>query len=109
MKLEDYNLTAESKMDLVFFEDAVKHCCVILRILMQPRGNAMLIGVSGCGKQSLTKLASAMFEYQSFQVKLTKNFRPKDFRDCLKERMLNAGCKNVLTTFIMTDTQIMYE
>ena len=50
IKLEDYNATAESKMDLVFFDDAVKHLCSILRILMQPRGNSMLIGVSGCGK-----------------------------------------------------------
>ena len=49
-KLEDYNSKAESKMDLVFFDDAVQHLCAILRILMQPRGNSMLIGVSGCGK-----------------------------------------------------------
>ena len=108
-KLEDYNSKAESKMDLVFFDDAVQHLCAILRILMQPRGNSMLIGVSGCGKQSLTKLAASMLVHTSFQIKLTKNYRPRDFRDCLKERMLDAGCKNKLTTFIMTDTQIMHD
>lgn len=49
-KLSNYNLSAASKMDLVFFNDAVTHIMGIMRILMQPRGNAMLIGVSGSGK-----------------------------------------------------------
>lgn len=49
-KLLNYNLTCPNKMDLVFFSDAIRHVCSIMRILMQPRGNAMLIGVSGSGK-----------------------------------------------------------
>ena len=68
-------------MDLVFFDDAVTHVCGIMRILMQPRGNAMLIGVSGSGKQSLTHLAAYILEQASFQVKLSKNFDPSKFRE----------------------------
>ena len=49
-KLTDYNISNASKMDLVFFDDAIFHIARISRILRQPRGNAMLIGVSGCGK-----------------------------------------------------------
>lgn len=37
-------------MNLVFFSDTVNYICAITRILYQPRGNAMLVGVSGSGK-----------------------------------------------------------
>ena len=103
-KLTDYNFSSPNKMDLVFFNDAVKHVCSITRILMQPRGNAMLIGVSGCGKQSLTKLSANMLEHLCFSIKLSKNFKPVDFRDTIRERMVEAGCDAKGTTFILTDT-----
>ena len=103
-KLGNYNLSSPSKMDLVFFEDAVRHVMSIMRILMQPRGNAMLIGVSGSGKQSLTTLAAFILEQTSFQVKLSKNFDPTKFREQLKEKMLIAGCEEKATTFILNDT-----
>ncbi len=60
--LEEYNVTNSNKMNLVFFEDAVEHLLRISRSLKQPRGNIMLIGVGGSGKQSLSKLASYMRE-----------------------------------------------
>jgi len=76
-------------MDLVFFDDAINH---VSRILSQPRGNAMLIRVSGCGKQSLTRLSSFMLEYKCFQIKFSKNYKPANFRDDRKTQMLNSGC-----------------
>ncbi len=63
----------------------------------------MLIGVSGCGKQSLTRLASNMLEYNCFQIKLSKNYKPKNFKDDLKVKMLESGCDALPNTFLMTD------
>lgn len=107
--LEEYNCTFPNKMNLVFFADAVYHICRIVRVLLQPRGNAMLIGVSGCGKQSLTRLASYMLGNKSFSIKLTKNYKPETFREQLKEVLMQSGCQGIPYTFLMSDTQIVHE
>lgn len=49
-KLSDYNGENKNKMELVFFDYAIDHLLRILRVLRQPRGSIMLIGVGGCGK-----------------------------------------------------------
>ena len=48
--LDEYNMSNTNKMNLVFFEDCIEHLLRIARVLRQPRGNGMLIGVGGSGK-----------------------------------------------------------
>jgi dynein heavy chain len=56
-KMAEYNENVSS-MDLVLFSLACEHITRIARICEQPCGNALLVGVGGSGKQSLSKLTA---------------------------------------------------
>lgn len=44
--LADYNSTAGNiPMDLVLFRDAIDHICRIVRVISQPRGYILLVGI----------------------------------------------------------------
>jgi dynein heavy chain len=64
--LEDLNSGSKNPMKLIMFLDACDHVSRICRVLRQPQGNALLLGVGGSGRQSLSKLATYMSNYKSF-------------------------------------------
>ena len=55
--------------------------CKVVRVIRQPRGNMLLVGIGGSGRQSLTRLASFICEYTTFQIEVTKHYRRTEFRD----------------------------
>lgn len=71
---DDYNAANHDKLSLVFFDMAILQIIRISRILRQPRGNGMLIGVGGSGKQSLSKLSAFIVGCQIVQIEMVKNY-----------------------------------
>ncbi|XP_076749810.1 dynein beta chain, ciliary-like [Xylocopa sonorina] len=98
-----------SAMNLVLFEDAMYQVCQINRILELPRGNALLVGVGGSGKQSLSSLASFIASLEVFQIQLRTGYSINDLRTDLASLYLKSGLKGIGITFLMTDSHVADE
>ena len=95
------------------FRFAIEHVSRVSRIIAQPGGNAMLIGVGGSGevlnwrsclwlvdfwrhfenlqsgRSSAAKLATFIQDYECFQLEITRTYSLNDFKDDMKKLLLS--------------------
>jgi dynein heavy chain, axonemal len=107
-KLAEYN-DQVSAMDLVLFTQAMQHITRISRIIDQPKGHALLVGVGGSGKQSLSQLSRFILGYDVFRIVVTSSFNLESMRLEQQKMFMKAGVQGVQTLFILTDSQIVNE
>jgi len=120
-------------MNLVLFRDAIDHICRIVRVISQPRGYILLIGIGmnskitfnhifcyknkinvisrigGSGRSSLAKVSNWLCDYNMFKIELTKTYSMGDFKEDLKRLYMMTGVKDQPTSFLFSDTQIVHE
>ncbi|KAK3539191.1 hypothetical protein QTP86_029601 [Hemibagrus guttatus] len=106
--LEEYNEN-KTRMNLVLFDDALDHLTRIHRIIRMDRGHALLVGVGGSGKQSLTKLAAFTAGCEVFEIVLSRGYSESNFREDLKTLYLKLGIENKKTVFLFTDAHVAEE
>ena len=101
-KLEAYNAAPKGEnsagnLNLVLFNYAIEHLSRVLRIISTYNGNAVLVGVGGSGRKSLTILATFIYGMTLWKYE-------SDWTGTLKQMMKELGNKEVV--FLVADNQI---
>jgi dynein heavy chain len=99
----------QKKLELVLFQDALRHMLRISRLIEMPRGSGLLVGVGGSGKQSLTRIAGYLSRSFTFQIVLTKTYNTNSLMEDLKILYKSAGHMRKTTVFLFTEAEIKDE
>lgn len=96
-------------MNLVLFREALEHISRISRVISQPKGSMLIVGIGGHGRQSLSRLSSSICGHSVFEIEVNKRYKKADFREDLKKIYRRTGADNKTCCFVMNDTQIVDE
>jgi dynein heavy chain, axonemal len=96
-------------MDLVLFDDAMKHVCKISRIISCSSGHALLVGVGGSGKQSLSRLASSICQFRTTSIMISSTYGLNELKVDLQLMYNRSGVKDEGLMFLFNEGQITNE
>ena len=74
----------------------------IIRVIAQPRGNMLLIGIGGSGRQSLSRLSAYIIGFKVFQIEVTKHYRKNEFREGTYEKNRAGGLTPVGFVYLLS-------
>ena len=94
---------------MVVFNYVIQHVARLTRILKQPFAHALLIGVGGTGRQSVTRLAGHIADTKIFSIMPSKSYGKEAWKDDMRVLLKQAGSQGWTTVFLFTDEHIKDE
>lgn len=92
---------------LILFDDLIDHVLRIDRVLRQPQGHLILIGVSGSGKTTLSRFVAWMSGLRVVQLKTTRKYTQEEFDADLRNVLRRAGTNGEKICFILDESNIL--
>ncbi|CAE7913431.1 ODA11, partial [Symbiodinium sp. KB8] len=106
--LKEYN-EYNPTMNLVLFPDVIRHVCRIARAVSSSAGHALLVGLGGSGKASLSRLAAYLCDQSLYRINVSPTYSLLDFKDDVKTMYTKTGVKDEGVMFLLRDSDILQE
>ncbi|CAN6639183.1 dynein heavy chain, cytoplasmic [Trichomonascus vanleenenianus] len=99
----------EEELDtpLILFDDLLDHVLRIDRVLRQPQGHLILIGISGSGKSTLSRFVAWMNGLKVEQLSTSRTYGQVEFDADLRGILRRAGCNGEKICFILDESNIL--
>jgi len=97
----------ELEVKLVLFNEVLDHILRINRVLQQPQGHMLLIGVSGGGKTVLSRFVAWMNGMTVFTIKVNNRYSAADFDNDLRGVLRRCGCEGEKICFIFDESNVL--
>ncbi|ESN93064.1 hypothetical protein HELRODRAFT_69886 [Helobdella robusta] len=107
--LEDYNGFSKKPINLVVFKFVIEHVARLTRVLVQPGGHVLLVGLGGSGKHSLTRLATHMMDFDIYEIEMTRGYSSVEWHEDLKSMFRKTGLNDMPGVFLFSDSQLKQE
>uniref|UniRef100_A0A158Q7Q4 Cytoplasmic dynein 2 heavy chain 1 n=1 Tax=Elaeophora elaphi TaxID=1147741 RepID=A0A158Q7Q4_9BILA len=91
------------------FDEFVKLCSQIDRVITAPGGSLLLAGRAGMGRREAASLVANMHQMPVFSPKLTSFYGIKQFRNDLKTIIQDAAINGQHVVYIVEDYQLLHE
>lgn len=92
---------------LILYDDLLDHVLRIDRVLRQPQGHLILIGVSGSGKATLSRFVAWMNGIKVVQLKTTRKYGQEEFDADLRHVLKRAGTNGEKICFVLDESNIL--
>lgn len=95
------------ELSLIVFSELMEHVVRLDRLLAQPGGAALLVGVPGVGRRSALTVAAHAQNMRLVSLNISKSYSVKHFKNDLKQLMQVAGVEGDHVILFMEDHQFI--
>lgn len=97
----------ELDKEIYLHDEALEHILRIDRVLKQPQGHLLLIGVSGIGRTTLTKFVSWMNGITFIQLHTFNGYTSQNFDDELKSILRRCASKSERICLLIDESNVL--
>jgi dynein heavy chain, axonemal len=105
--LKKIDITASIPFPIILFSYMIQHTIHVCRVLRAAGGNALLLGSTGSGKRTCTKLAACMLDIMVIEIEPDScRYEKSDWSESIKRAVRSAGSEMKSTVVFFADRRI---